>query len=268
MLGLRKTISGLIGLGQERKPEPPYAYRPGDTVVEEFAEFAGMDIPSVVEGIRHYKELNKATWARLQGQSGNWTETARQFYASADHYVFDHLSANPTPTAVLEKLDRFDPGLLLAVRKSQGKDFLEFGGGTGVFCEAMAREGFKVTYLDIPGRVRDFAAWRFAKHGVEIEMITSNPDRLTLEKSYDVIFTDAVFEHLIHPEQVLEELLAHLKPGGTFVFIVDLSGPTENDPEHRHVDIDHLHGIIERSGCECSLGRGKFASVWLRPAAA
>jgi SAM-dependent methyltransferase len=267
MLGLRKRISGLIALGRKPPPDAPYTYEPGDTVVEEFAEFAAMDIPSVVQGIRNYKPLNKATWARLQGQSGDWIDTARQFYASADHYVFDHLSANPTPTTVLKKLDRFDPGLLGAIRKSPGKCFLEFGGGTGVFCEAMAREGFSVTYLDIPGRVRDFAAWRFAKHGVRIELLTSNPDRLVLEKSYDVIFTDAVFEHLIDPEQVLEELLAHLNPGGTFVFIVDLSGPTENDPEHRHVDIERLHGMIERAGCTCSLGRGKFASVWLRLAA-
>jgi 2-polyprenyl-3-methyl-5-hydroxy-6-metoxy-1,4-benzoquinol methylase len=267
MLGLRRRLSGLFGLGQERKAGAPYSYEPGDTVVEEFAEFAGMDIPSVVQGIRNYKELNKATWARLQGESGDWIDTARQFYASADHYVFDHLSANPTPTSVLKKLDRFDPRLLAAIRSSPGKRFLEFGGGTGVFCEAMAHEGFQVTYLDIPGRVRDFAAWRFAKHGLDIEMLTSNPDRLELERSYDVIFTDAVFEHLIDPEQVLDELLAHLNPGGTFVFIVDLSGPTENDPEHRHVDIDRLHGMIERAGCACTCGRGKFASVWPRPAA-
>jgi len=247
--------------------EPPaYAYLPGHTMVNDYAEFSGLTTDVIAERIRGYKKLNREAWAIVQSKVEGWEEAARKFYEAHDAYVFDHLSANAAPDSVLAKLDRFNPDILRAIRSYRGKRLLEFGGGTGGFCECMCREGFDVTYLDIPGSVKDFAEWRFAKYGLPINVVTSTPDVLKLEHDYDVVFTDAVFEHLIDPEQALGEILAHIRPGGLFVFLVDLSGPTEDDPQHHYVDINRLHGLIEKASFRCGGGRGTFASLWRKQA--
>jgi len=247
--------------------EPPvYQYAPGHTIVNDYAEYSGLTTYAVAEGIRRYKRLNREAWAIMQGKAGGWAGAARTFYEAHDAYVFDHLSGNPSPNAVLAKLDRFNPEILRAIRAYRGKRLLEFGGGTGGFCECMCREPFDVTYLDIPGSVKDFAEWRFRKYGLPVQVVTSSPDVAKLHDDYDVVFTDAVFEHLIDPEQALQEILAHIRPGGLFVFLVDLSGPTQDDPQHRYVDIGRLHGLIEAAAFRCEGGRGTFASLWRKPA--
>jgi 2-polyprenyl-3-methyl-5-hydroxy-6-metoxy-1,4-benzoquinol methylase len=249
--------------------EPPiYQYSPAHTLVNDYSEFSDMTSYAIAERIRGYRKLNREAWAIIQSRVAGWEEAARRFYEAHDAYVFDHLSSNPSPDAVLAKLDRFNPEILRAIRAYRGKRLLEFGGGTGGFCECMCREGFDVTYLDIPGSVKDFAEWRFKKYGLPIKVITSSPDVVKLEEDYDVVFTDAVFEHLIDPEQALRELLAHIRPGGLFVFLVDLSGPTVDDPQHRYVDIERLHGLIEQASFTCGGGRGTFASLWRKPALA
>lgn len=260
---VRRAVTRLLG-GRNRS-RPPYAYQPGHTVVADYAEYSGLSIEAIEQRIGRFKEMNKAHWARLQGKGGAWDSAAREFYASADNYVFDHLSANQSGAVVVEKLDRFNSRILATIRSYRGKRFLEFGGGTGVFCETMAREGLDVTYLDIPGPVKDFAEWRFRKYKLPIKVITSTTDRVSLKENYDVVFTDAVFEHLIDPEQALRELISHVNEGGVFVFLVDLSGPTEDDPQHRHVDIVRLHDIIAEAGFGCEAGRTTFCSIWRRP---
>ena len=261
-MGLLSTL-----LSWPRNEPPVYQYSPAHTVVNDFGEFSGLTTYAIAARIRNYKRLNREAWAILQSKAQGWEEAARRFYEAHDDYVFDHLSGNHSPGAVLAKLDRFNPAILRSIRSYRGKRLLEFGGGTGGFCECMCREGFEVTYLDIPGTVKDFATWRFKKYGLPIKVVTSTPDVLKLEEDYDVVFTDAVFEHLIAPEQALAELLVHIRPGGLLVFLVDLSGPTADDPQHRHVDIHRLHGMIESADFTCAGGRGTFASLWRRPAA-
>ena len=245
-----------------RSSERRYRYDPSHTVVADYAEFSGMSTTEIEAAVRNYKKLNREAWARLQEGGKSWSDVAVQFYERHNGYVFDHLSANPTVTGVVEKLDAFNPAILQSIREYRGKELLEFGGGVGVFCECMAREGFRVTYLDIPGHVKDFAEWRFDKYELPIEVLTSHPEKLSLDRDYDVVFTDAVFEHLADPDQALSEIIAHIRPGGLFAFLVDLSGPTPDEPEHHHVDIAHLHHMLDEGGFACDSGRERAISIW------
>lgn len=240
----------------------PYMYQPTHSVVDDYIEFSGLDRDKVVWSIQNYETINQKAWGEIFEKTKDWSETAWEFYGTVDRYIFDHLSSNPSPTEVLARLDRFDKRLLKTMRSYRGKRMLDFGGGTGVFCEIMTREGLDVTYLDIPGHVKDFAEWRFRKHNLPIRTVTSSPGQLTLEDDYDVVYTDAVFEHLIDPEQALREIVTHILPGGAFVFLVDLGGHKDTQPEHRDIDIKRLHGMIREHGFSCTLGEHKFASVW------
>ncbi len=76
-------------------------------------------------------------------------------------------------------------------------------------CPLAHEWGKEVTYVDLPGLVADFAVWRFKRHGWPIRMLLSDPKGLRLEDQYDVVFSDAVLEHVVDSDQVISELCRH-----------------------------------------------------------
>lgn len=95
---------------------------------------------------------------------------------------------------------------------------LDAGGGTGPFSVSLARLGHRITLCDLSKEMLALAEKNFADHGV--------PDRLTLcegpiqgmdpgkFQDFDLILCHAVVEWVPDPEQMLQRLLAMLKPGG------------------------------------------------------
>jgi len=264
---LGKAIKGVVRklLGREKAPPPPYAHAPGDTVVSDFSEFSGMPVSDVEHRINHFESLCKTEWEALP--AADFVERARAYYASSQNYVFDLLGANASREAVTGKLEKFHPGLLAQIREHPGKRFLEFGGGTGVFCEIATTLGKSVTYLDIPGTPMEFARWRFRKYGLPVEVVVSAPGKYAIPGQYDVVFTDAVMEHVPPTEQRdATRAISHaVAAGGMLVFIVDLTGDCEEFPMHAEVDIRALHATIAEAGLRCVHGKNRFCSVWSRP---
>jgi 2-polyprenyl-3-methyl-5-hydroxy-6-metoxy-1,4-benzoquinol methylase len=242
-----------------------HSFGPEDTVIADFAEFSDQSVPQVIEGLHQYRQLVQGEWQKLGASS--FAEASTRFYAQSQSYVFDVLSGNYNRNMVIEKLNRFGPGILASIKQHPGKAFLEFGGGVGVFCEVAAGFGKDVTYLDIPGRISDFAAWRFKKYNLPIRTIIVEPGNdLKRLESYDVIYTDAVLEHMPPAEQlrVTKILGTLLRPAGVLVFLVDLGGPTPENPTHEVVDIDLLHSTLSDLGLHCQEGKGNFWSIWRR----
>lgn len=241
-----------------------YTFEPSHTVVADYAEFTGLSTMDIQERIRHHKRECMREWDETPGAS--YSEKAETFYAKSRNYIFDLLAGNTGALAVHSKLDSFEPRILAAIEAHSGTEFLEFGGGTGVMCEFVSGLGKQVTYLDIPGHVFDFASWRFRKHGFPIKTVLAQPGKLVIDRSYDVIFTDAVLEHL--PEAVQESavrtLVRHLQPGGLFVCLVDLAGASYDMPMHADVNIKRLHEIVMMEGLACGFGRDGFCSAWTR----
>ena len=261
----RWLMSALRSNGEgTRRGTSHYEYDPEDTVIADFAEFASQPIPEIVAGIRQFRRLVQRDWRELGTLS--FEEASKKFYSQSQAYVFDLLSGNPNRRVVLEKLDRFSPAIVSGIRQHTGRRFLEFGGGLGLFCEIVAGFGKEVTYLDIPGRVSEFAAWRFQKYGLPVRTIIKEAGCLDGLENYDIIYTDAVLEHMPYWEQqrVVKALGDHVSAGGILVLLVDLSGPTAENPTHEVVDIDLLHSTLEGTGLRCQEGRGKFWSLWQR----
>jgi 2-polyprenyl-3-methyl-5-hydroxy-6-metoxy-1,4-benzoquinol methylase len=264
MSALRSLWRRLSGRPREPAPQPPYRYRPGDTVVEDFAEYAGLPVSEVERAVADYHRLNAEEWNGLQVSTP--ADRARDFYSGSKNYAFDLLHANPRPEAVIAKLDAIDPRIFPAVADHPGRTFLEFGGGLGVFCELMARRGKVAHDLDIDGPVSTFARWRFARHGLEVAYLRAETDRVHVPGRYDAVFTDAVLEHLPPPlqEEAASALGRAVAPGGVLAFLVDTSGPSEKYPMHHHVDLRALHRRLAESGLRCQAGRGRYWSIWRR----
>ncbi len=258
-LGIETAITNFI-----KRHRSAYRYRSDHQIIDDFCVFSGLSRQTVVKNINQYKKLTQADWHQCV-PGGNWEDKAKSFYESSSNYIYDLLNNNPSLSFIESKLNKFNPEILQLIKAHPKDTFLEFGGGIGAFCELIARLGKQVTYLDIPGPIYNFAAWRIKKYNLPIQMICSNPSKLSLEQQYDVIFTDAAFEHLADPVQVLDELISHLAPDGLFVFLVDLEGHTEELPMHRDIDIKNLHRLILDFGLKNVFGLNTYASVWFAP---
>jgi len=246
-------------------PVTAYSYRPGDCVVEDYAEFSGLPLNEVCKHIADFHRLNADEWNRLGG--GDFAARASEFYESSENFIYDTLSANVRPDVVVNKLNRFNTEVLKAVAAHPGKRLFEFGGGIGVFCEIAARMGKDIFYMELPGRVFDFATWRFRKLGLAVTAVEATAEIIHIPGQYDIVYTDAVLEHL--PPALQREAARAIGnavgPKGLLVFLVDLSGPTPEDPMHHEVDIGALHGLLADAGLRCDSGLNTFCSLWQRP---
>jgi SAM-dependent methyltransferase len=247
--------------------ECSYVYSPEHSVVNDFAEFSGESVEMIAQRIRGFEMSVCREWSGL-GAIG-FVDGARKFYASSTSYVYDLLSANYNPAAVKAKLDKCTPEILDTISRHSGSRFLEFGGGLGLVCQLAAEMGKEVTYLDIPGRISDFARWRFARYEIPVQVQIVEPGHLDELVEQDIIFSDAVLEHLAPAEQerVLKILAKQLAPGGTLVLLVDLSGESKHNPTHAPVDIHRLHAVLGNEKLSCRLGEKSFYSIWDRSAA-
>lgn len=268
MNSLRRLLRPLARLVRAvfPKKEAPYVYQPSHHIIADYAAFSGLSLDEVANRINSYKALTKQEWERLP--AGDFGDRAKVFYERSHYYICDILAANHSTQELVNKLDGYTPLLLESIRNTPGTRLIEFGGGTGVFCEIAARMGKEVTYLDIPGQPAAFAAWRFAKYDLPVTIQLTTPGTLELQGNYDVVFTDAVLEHLDDPYTPTRILAEHLNPGGTFVMLVDLAGEEEDMPMHKDVDVIRLHEVLEQAGLVNTYGRHTFASVWMRPSAA
>lgn len=229
------------------------------SIVADYAEFSDQDTYTVFEKMNAFQLLNTADFAAC----GN----VHKFYAESDTYIYDLLTAHADLGGVTNKLNKFIRGFMEHIHNFPGKKFLEFGGGIGDFCEIMATWGEKdVTYMDIQSHVTDFAQWRFAKYNVPVKVQIISQEDFELMDTYDIIFQDAVLEHLPPAKQLsyTRKLCQAVQPNGLFIMIVDLSGENPDMPMHYNVDINLVHDVIRECGFENNCGIGQFASVWTR----
>src|ERR1700682_1884350 len=254
---LRRVLGRIKMILFGEPPDPPYRYRVGDIVVEDFTEFSGLPLDIVADRIANFHRINAADWHALD--AGSFSERAAKFYESSQNYVFDTLSANPRPQAVIDKLNRFNPRFMAAIGAHPGKRFFEFGGGVGAFCEVLARMGKDVCYLDLPCIVFDFAQWRFKKYCLNVTMIAAKADHISLPGKYDIVYTDAVIEHLPPALQVeaIKAIGNAVDAGGLLVCLIDLRGPSKEEPMHHNVNIRQLHGLLRAAGMSCELGQNE-----------
>ncbi len=244
------------------KPPAKYAFNPSHDVIKDYSEFSGLTTSEIEHRINSFKKLASGEWNNVPADS--FAAKAERFYSSSQYYICDILSGNVSKQTVVDNMNRFTPKILESIRNHPGKRFLEFGGGTGIFCHIVQEMGKQVNYLDLPGMQFDFAKWRFNKYGLPIQMLQTRPGHLKLEEEYDIIYTDAVMEHLDDPLTPSKELAGHLAKGGIFIMLVDLSGEDHDMPMHKDVDIVGLHKVLAESGLKNTYGLDTFCSIWVR----
>jgi SAM-dependent methyltransferase len=244
-------------------PHASYRHEPDDSIVADYAEFAGTTITEVEEHIRLHDRRVRHEWRSLRDRS--FERRSELFYGVSSEYVFDILYGTRSKDVVLRKLTKFDP-LIVDLLETCPGTLLDFGGGTGAFCELAADRGHEVTYLDVPGRVAEFAVWRFAKYRLPIEVQITDAENPKIVGVFDAVFSDAVLEHLPQQKQllVIDRMCAATVAGGSLILLVDLGGPSRHNPTHHDVEIELIHERIARHGFENVSGARRFCSIWTK----
>ena len=107
----------------------------------------------------------------------------------------------------------------------RGKKVLEIGCGIGTDTINFARNGAKVTTVDLSERSIELARKRAAVFGVDgkIQFYGGNAEELTQfvpVEAYDLIYSFGVIHHTPHPRKVLEQLKEYTRPGTTVKIMV------------------------------------------------
>lgn len=105
----------------------------------------------------------------------------------------------------------------LACRKHDLQRVLDFGGGVGGLSLHLNARGIRCDYLDVAGKTFDYAAWRFARRGLEVPMFDAASADRQPRGPYDAVVAWDVLEHLFDLEGAIRAVHRLLRPGGWFI---------------------------------------------------
>lgn len=227
-------------------------------IINDYVEFSGEDMSNLVNKLLNYQLINKNEFHNY--------ENSFDFYEKSETYIYDLLYNNTSREKLINKINLFSPFLFKTIINPNYKSFLEFGGGLGLFCEIvkMMRPDLAVNYADIKSKVSDFTKWRFKKRNINVNQIIIPQSDFDFPQKYDIIFTDAVIQHLKEDQQVryMQKLSSYVNNDGVLIPLIDLSGKEDIMPMYNDVNIVNLHNILENSGMYCLYGKNTFSSIW------
>ena len=100
-----------------------------------------------------------------------------------------------------------------------GKTLLDIGCGGGIFAEAAALTGAKVTGIDKSAAAINCAKQHSAERKLSVNYYCQNSltNNITTDE-YDIITCFEMLEHTDSPDEIVADIAALLKPGGTAAF--------------------------------------------------
>jgi SAM-dependent methyltransferase len=213
---------------KEREVVMPYL-KSKNSAIEEISQFTG-ETPETIEDRCHLAAARgDKLWSELQPSSD---EEIERFYTATDFYIY----------ALMKECDwrgaRSDTVETIADELPAGARVLDYGAGCGAVGTAMARRGFRVTHLDLPGQLIEFARSRYEARKLPVTVLPAE-QKYPLGSMYDAIICTHVLEHVPDPIDKLRHMAAHLAPGGTMFLAI----PFEANPvggEHPGMHLNRL----------------------------
>lgn len=201
-----------------------------DTIAGELADYFHQSIEEVKAAWAGATSMLKLEWEQQNPQTA---EEIVDFYDRSVTYIYE-LSYWHT----LELND----GLIQNVKSLElalgqpGRDYLDFGGGTGSNIILFAKHGFNCTLADISASILDFARWRMKRHGIAAEVVDLKTRELASE-AYDFTTVVDTLEHVIDPVATMKEITRATRKGGIITAWVPFFRDAER-PMHLAVDMD------------------------------
>lgn len=162
-------------------------------------------------------QKSNRSWWDQNPMSYDWQKTMQiepgspAWYAEIDRRIFEAHKEFGHPDYPAEAA--FNQQINYAARR--GQRVLEIGCGMGSSAAVMAREGLKVTALDLSPSAVTNTRRRFDQAGLRGTVVLGDGERLPLpDNSFDLVWSWGVIHHSAATEQIIQEILRVLKPGG------------------------------------------------------
>ncbi len=119
-------------------------------------------------------------------------------------------------TPVGQFVDSVETALAFSLfQPAPGSLVLDAGCGTGNFCLKLARQGYRVTGVDLAEEMLAAAKVKAAASGLPIDFRLMDVTALTYpDCHFDAVFSMAMFEFIPDPGAAFRELFRVLRPGG------------------------------------------------------
>lgn len=140
----------------------------------------------------------------------DWPELVKLLYAHDMQEIWDPSIAPHVFNMYNDELDRY-----LRVARRTPLRILDVGCAQGTLALRLAEEGHHVVAVDLRAEFLDYARTRYERGDILFKQ--GNAMELDLSGSFDLIFTNQILEHLIHPVELLSGLAHKLAPGGCLV---------------------------------------------------
>jgi SAM-dependent methyltransferase len=145
-------------------------------------------------------------------RGGDWFESEALWAR-----FFSFMFSDAHFTAAVENVPK-----IVALTGVTGGSVLDLACGPGRFAVAFARAGFRVTGVDRTRFLLDKARERATQSGANVEWIEQDMREFVRPAAFDLalnVYTSfGYFDEAADNRRVLENILASLKPGATFVF--------------------------------------------------
>ena len=218
-------------------------------VFGDVSTYLGLPIEKIAQAYWFYRDRQDAA-AQRQVAEATDEATVLAYYTSTPHYLYE-LSYWE---ASLEKQAWFRV-LARACQKYGLRRVLDFGGGVGGLNLYLKTHGIPCDYLDVPGKTFDYAAWRFARHGLDVATYQTTSSSNPPEGALDAIMAWDVLEHLFDLDGTMGNIARWLRPDGWFISKSTFSEEHDGHESGIHLakhacysDIRQFNQLILRNG--------------------
>ena len=177
------------------------------TLAEEVADYFGKSVDEVIEYWYYSTQRLKEEWVAQNPQT---EADIIDYYDKSTTYIYE-LSFWHTLHMNLGLIENAR-SLELALSRP-GRQYLDFGGGTGSNIILFSRYGFECTLADISTSLMSFATWRFNRRGINCKVIDLKKGSLP-EDFYDFVTAVEILEHAANPLDIMKQIVKATKSGG------------------------------------------------------
>ena len=138
----------------------------------------------------------------------------------AGEFLWNSSAATPAHQYIL-------PGVRNFLREAGSRDVLDLGCGNGALTNALQRDGFAMTGMDVSESGIALAAQNCPDISFEHSDM-GTPLSAHLRQTFDAVIAVEVIEHLLLPRLLFERATEALRPGGIFIVTTPYHGFLKN----------------------------------------
>ena len=165
-------------------------------------------------------QLKNWEWWEQNPMTYDWEKTLR--IKSGTREWFEEIDRRFLSSAYFARGENQEPfGRFLTRELVEGKEVLEVGCGMGTHAAMLARQGARLTAVDLTERAVAATRQRFALFGLNGKIERADAEQLPFaDKSFDVVWSWGVIHHSSRFESCLAEISRVLRPGGRLLLMV------------------------------------------------